>query len=144
MPVVLLRRFREEDAPAARVLVEEATMSTVTPFFQQMATREMVSHAALMLAAVSFVLAGAPLQWSLLSLPLTLLVVYVGVWLAHRIKLRHHGDMDFVEDVYLASNRTGFWVAEVVDESFAGTRFVGGEGRERPCSETPSLTFLAL
>ncbi len=123
MPVVLLRRFRPDDESSVRRLVAQATMSTVAPFFRQMATREMVSQAALMLAAVSFVVAGAPLLWSLLSLPLTLITVYFAVWLAHRLKLRRHVDMDDIGAVYFSSERTGFWVAEVVEENFAGMRY---------------------
>ncbi len=123
MPVVLVRRFRPGDEEEVMRLIGEATMSTVVPFFKRFATREIVSHLALLSAAVSFVVVGTSFLLSLLALPMALFFTYLCVWMAHRLKMRCHKDMDDVASAYLSSEKTGFWVAEVVDETFVGTRY---------------------
>ncbi len=63
MCTVLLRPFRPGDDPGCEALIREATLSTVWPFFKTLATREATAQAALMSAAVAFVVAGWTLFW---------------------------------------------------------------------------------
>jgi GNAT superfamily N-acetyltransferase len=110
---VRIRPYSSADYAAVKNLIDVATMSTVNRFFVKTLTRDIIAQSMLMLAASIFILIGLPLQYSLIALPTTAVIVYACVWTAHKVKARHtHGDLDHIEAVYQSTDKTGFWVAE--------------------------------
>lgn len=100
-------------------------MATVAPFFLKAATKEVIAQIILMLAALLFIVIGTPLHYSLFALPVTLLTLYIGVWIGHRVKATTtHGDLDDIQNVYMENPRCGFWVAELLSSSAEKTEKV--------------------
>ena len=114
MSRVLIRRFRPSDAAAAKALARRAALTSVVPFFTAMAVRETTWQVALMLAAILFVVVGFPLQYCILSVPITLSLLFVGIFLGHWAKALGQKDMDDVLATYASDPKCGFWVAELV------------------------------
>ncbi len=91
-------------------------MSTVTPFFLLAARKEATAQVVLVLSAIWFVVVQYPLYYCLFSLPLALILLYLAIWVAHRVKILFHQDLDDIEFVYLSSEKCCFWVAEAHEE----------------------------
>merc|ERR1719376_1643039 len=65
-----------------------------------------------MTAAILFIVVGTSLKNSLLAIPLVLILLYVGIYVGHWVKiLKTHGDLNDIHSSYLEDPRKGFWVA---------------------------------
>ena len=134
---LLIRPYTYGDDGQISALINEATMFTVARFFVKTITREITAQLMLMAAACIFIVIGLPLAYCLLSIPLTMVTVYIGVFAAHKVKAYgHHQDLKNIEETYLANERTGFWVAELIEGSAADSKveaFTADESTA-PCS----------
>ncbi len=115
---VLIRSYRYGDDNQIKSLNTEGAMGTVWPFFLASARREAIAQIVLMVAALLFIVVGLPLHYSLISLPLVMFLLFVGVWIGHRVKItKGHGDLNDVQNMYIDKQKCGFWVAELLSPS---------------------------
>lgn len=121
-PRVLIRKYRFGDEKAIIRLVNEGTMVTVNPFFLRAATREMIAQLILMFAAILFIVVGTSLKYSLLAIPITLVTLYIGIYLGHWAKAnKTHTDLLNIPAKYLEREKCGFWVAVLLDGNSASS-----------------------
>lgn len=112
LPKVIIRKFQPGDEGAVSKLVAKGAMVTVNPFFFSSAVKEGVIQLILMTAAILFIVVGTSLKNSLLAIPLVLILLYVGIYVGHWVKiLKTHGDLNDIHSSYLEDPRKGFWVA---------------------------------
>jgi len=115
-PKVLIRKYRYGDEKAIIRLVNEGTMVTVNPFFLRAATREVIAQVILMFAAILFIVVGTSLKYSLLAIPITLVTLYIGIYVGHWGKAnKTHTDLLDIPQKYLEREKCGFWVAILLD-----------------------------
>lgn len=119
---VLIRHFSYGDQSQVYSIVTEATMATVWRCFASLAQREFCIHVSLMLSSVIFVLGDIQLHYCILTLPFTLFMLALSIWLAHRIKAwRFHTDLKDIDANYNPSTRKGFWVAVLLEGDYRDT-----------------------
>jgi len=112
MARVYIRKYQPGDEKAIKSLVAKGVMVTVNPFFLSAAIKEGIIQLILMTAAILFIAIGTTLRNSLLAIPLVLVLLYLGIFLGHWVKIfRTHGDLDHIDSSYMDDPRKGFWVA---------------------------------
>lgn len=117
-PSVVVRPFQYGDEKQVKRLLHQATLGTTWPMFFSFARREIISQSILILAAVLFVVVGLPLAYSLISIPIVLLLLAMSTWTGHRLKiLLTHNDLNDIGQSYQSNAKCGFWVAEVLDKN---------------------------
>ncbi len=125
--LINVRPFRpgSSDEARARALLREAVFSSVFAYFWRMAVREATAQIVLLLAAAIFVGFGYPIQYTALSVPITLFLVFVLVVIGHWNKFRKL-ERELDETIRkLASPKVGFWIAEEVEKDRGRRRRFG-------------------
>lgn len=117
--VVVIRDYRPGDELQCQEIIREATMSTVnTAFFSGLA-REITFQLMVLAAAVMFIFLGLPFKFCFSAIPGVIVFIYGCVYLAHSFKaLELTQDINNIPRVYMSSDSTGFWVAEVYEPYF--------------------------
>jgi GNAT superfamily N-acetyltransferase len=111
--LVVIRPFRREDQAASQDLIRQGTMDPINRFFLQALMRETFLQAVIMLAAMMFIIGGVRLHYTILSLPIVVVLTYVGIYIAHYYKAKYlHSDLANIQKTYMSSDKTCFFVAE--------------------------------
>ena len=84
---LVVRPFAKGDEAACKEILAESMRSSVGRIFWSALLRETAVHVAVFLSAVLFILVGLPLTLSAVSLPLTLMGLYVAVWANTSVKI---------------------------------------------------------
>jgi GNAT superfamily N-acetyltransferase len=94
-------------------------MSTVNAAFIAGLTREITFQTMILTAAMMFIFLGVPFSVCFCSVPAVIILMYVFIWLGHTFKaLEMTQDVSDIPRVYMSSEYTGFWVAEVHEPYF--------------------------
>ncbi|XP_018027866.1 uncharacterized protein LOC108683095 [Hyalella azteca] len=116
----LLRPYRLQDEMAVKELISEATMETVGEFFWAAILSEIFPQISFIALAVGFVGFSLPFYYCLALIPAAVALIYVFIWSAHLFKtLELHSDLSNIANVYQKEPDTGFWVAEVYDNTLS-------------------------
>ncbi|KAK6622211.1 hypothetical protein RUM44_002018 [Polyplax serrata] len=115
---VVIRVYQKHDEKECFQLLREGVMSTVQPSFLTALTREVTFQIIITMAAVMFVFIGLSPTICILSIPATVVVIYVSVYIAHVKRASALAfDASDIEKTFLSSKYTCFWVAELYEIS---------------------------
>ena len=110
---LVVRPFAKGDEAACKEILAESMRSSVGRIFWSALLRETTVHVAVFLSAVLFILVGLPLTLSAVSLPLTLMGLYVAVWANTSVKiLEVQHEMTLIKQQYRRTDESEFWVAD--------------------------------
>lgn len=116
---IVIRDYKPGDELQCREIIKDGTMATVNTAFLAGLTREITFQIMILTAAVMFIFFGFPFTICLGSIPGVILFVYFSIWSAHMYKyLEMSQDLSNIPRVYMSSDFTGFWVAEVYEPVF--------------------------
>jgi GNAT superfamily N-acetyltransferase len=117
--LVIVRYYKPGDELFCREIVKEGTMSSVNAAFIAGLTREITFQTMILTSALLFIFLGVPLSICFCSIPAVIILMYVFIWLGHTFKaLEMTQDVSDIPRVYMSSEYTGFWVAEVHEPFF--------------------------
>jgi ribosomal protein S18 acetylase RimI-like enzyme len=112
---ILIRPYKYGDESKLKRLLADSAMTTVWSVFLATARRELVSQTILILSAICFVVFGLPLIHSILAFPTVMLLLLIGIWVGHKVKvITTHKDLNDIQKEYQSNPRCGFWVAELI------------------------------
>ncbi|XP_059469444.1 uncharacterized protein LOC132193084 [Neocloeon triangulifer] len=118
--VLLVRDYRPGDEISCCEIVQEGTMSTVNRAFVSALIREVTFQLMVLASAIMFIFMGLPLKACLYVIPGVIVFMYLAVWGGHMFKaLEQQQDVRNVPRMYMSSENTGFWVAEVFEPFFS-------------------------
>ncbi|KAJ9599166.1 hypothetical protein L9F63_010343 [Diploptera punctata] len=116
---IIIRDYRPGDELFCREIIKEGTMSTVNTAFFTGLTREITLQIMIFASAIMFIFFGFPFSVCLGSIPAVIILMYIFIWLGHTYKaLEMTQDVNNIPRVYMSSEYTGFWVAEVYEPYF--------------------------
>jgi GNAT superfamily N-acetyltransferase len=117
--LVVIRYYKPGDELFCREIVKEGTMSTVNAAFVAGLTREITFQTMVLTSALMFIFMGVPFSVCFWSVPVVIILMYLFIWLGHSFKaLEMTNDVTNIPRVYMSSEYTGFWVAEVHEPYF--------------------------
>ena len=109
----IIRPFARNDEAACKQIIGDSVMSSVNRTFMAAMLRETTFQLMIFLAAILFILVGVPLQYCAMSVPLTIISLYVIIWstvFAKSLEVQH--EISLVKQQYQQSDKTNLWVAE--------------------------------
>jgi Predicted acetyltransferase len=116
---VVIRDYRPGDDIFCREIIKEGTMSTVNTAFFAGLTREITFQTMIFTSAVMFIFFGFPFSVCFGSIPVVIILMYIFIWMGHTYKaLEMTQDISNIPRVYMSSEYSGFWVAEVFEPFF--------------------------
>lgn len=80
---ILIRSYQQGDEIACREIIREGVMATVLPAFFAALTREVTFEIIIIMAAFMFVFMGLSPTICLLSIPISVLIIFLCVYLSH-------------------------------------------------------------
>lgn len=89
---VVIRVYQPSDEAECSKLIQEGVMSTVRPSFFTALTREVTIQVIITMAAVMFVFIGLSPTICILAVPVTIILIYIGVYVGHLIKVSSLAD----------------------------------------------------
>jgi GNAT superfamily N-acetyltransferase len=117
--LVIIRYYKPGDELFCREIIKEGTMSTVNAAFIAGLTREITFQTMVLSSALMFIFLGVPFSVCFWSIPVVIILMYAFIWLGHTFKaLEMTQDVSNIPRVYMSSEYTGFWVAEVHEPYF--------------------------
>ncbi|PNF17452.1 hypothetical protein B7P43_G00359 [Cryptotermes secundus] len=117
--LVIIRYYRPGDELFCREIIKEGTMSTVNTAFIAGLTREITFQTMVLMAALMFIFLGVPFSVCVWSVPAVIILMYLFIWFGHTFKaIEMAQDVSNIPRVYMSSEYTGFWVAEVHEPYF--------------------------
>ncbi|PSN53882.1 hypothetical protein C0J52_02412 [Blattella germanica] len=117
--LILIRDYRPGDELFCQEIIREGIMSTVNTAFVAGLTREITLQTMVFTSAVMFIFFGFPFSICFGSIPAVIILMYLFIWLGHTYKaLEMSQDVSNIPRVYMSSEYTGFWVAEVFEPFF--------------------------
>ncbi|GLH09661.1 hypothetical protein R5R35_013523 [Gryllus longicercus] len=114
---IVIRDYKPGDERNCQEVIRESTMSTVNTAFFSGLTREITFQVIILTSALMFIFLGVPFNICFGSIPVVIALMYVCVWLSHVFKaVQLNVDMGSIPRMYMSSEYTGFWVAEVYEK----------------------------
>lgn len=113
-PFIVIRNYQPGDELGCRQVVHEGIMSTVKPAFFAALTREVTFQIIIIMAAIMFVFMGLPPTICLLSIPISVFIIFISVYLAHITKA--YGMTDDIQNIprhFMSSQYTGMTILTV-------------------------------
>ena len=107
-PFIVIRNYKPGDESGCKQVVHEGIMSTVNPAFFAALTREVTFQIIIIMAAIMFVFMNFPPIVCLLSIPISVVIIYISIYFAHITKA--YGQTDDILNIprhYMSSQYTG-------------------------------------
>ncbi|XP_067005240.2 N-acetyltransferase family 8 member 3 [Anabrus simplex] len=117
--MVVIRYYKPGDELSCQEVVKQGTMSTVNAAFIAGLTREITFQIMILASALMFIFLGVPFTICFSTIPVVIVLMYVFIWMGHMYRVMEmNQDMCNIPRMYMSSQDTGFWVAEVYEPYF--------------------------
>jgi len=109
---VVIRSFAAGDEIECKKIADQSIMSTVHRTFFSALLRETTFQLMIFCSAILFIIVGVPFHYCVMSVPLTVSIVYASVWSVAMLRsLEAQHEMSLVKRLYQQSDKTNLLVA---------------------------------
>lgn len=113
---IVIRDYRPGDESQCQGVIEEGAMSTVNTAFFTGLTREVTFQSMILTSAIMFIFLGLPFSLCFASIPIVIVLMYIFIYVGHLYNaFEVSQEITNVPRVYMSTEYTGFWVAEVYE-----------------------------